>query len=307
MLAFGCKKDSASTTVKPTTVETVAPETRAKPAKRSRLVGSIDNSAATLLRYLPRDSSIVMGLNWRQARENEFVRSFDDQLLAAIPQLDGSKAKCGLDPLTDIHSLAVSMGPDPSNSNTMVMAMSGDFTREALEKCVRANGGTVEGSRYSGTTNVYWPMANVVIFSTGQSSEQLALAPSASAWDNDKLMVLVDEVDLQSSFWLAGMVPRFLASSMASMGTAPWGGYSAIDFGVGMRATVGLEFANEDEAKAMLTMLEAGLTMAKGTPTIGELLESVTSGVVGQAVVIVGDFTAEELVQMQMMLKQTLN
>lgn len=299
----GCKKDAPATTVKPAIAETVAEPPAAKKAP-PRIRGSVDTSSATMLRYLPRDSSFVMGLNWQQARQHEFVRSFDDKFIDAIPELAGIQAKCGLDPLTAIHSVALALGPDPTITESGVMAISGAFTREEVENCVVAHGGIVEGDRYNGESNVYWPSPNVVVISTGHTSEQLALAPSASAWDNDKLMVLVDELDLHASFWAAGMVPPSLASSFGAMGKAPWGGYATADLGVGMRATLGLEFANEDEAKSMMTMFNTGLTMLKGQPPVGELLNHVTVGVVGQAVVVVGDFTADELVQMQMMLKQ---
>ncbi len=301
----GCKKDSAATTVKPAAVETVAKPLPAQPPKVRRVVGSIDDSSATLLRYLPLDSSAVMGFNWKQARESEFVRSFDDKLLEAMPKMDGSSAKCGLDPLTEIHSFALGLGPDPTNTDAFVMAVSGDFTRESFEACLLATGGTVEGNRYSGTTNVHWPLGNVIVFANGLSSEELALVPSASAWDNAKLMVLVDEIDLHATFWIAGMVPPSLASSFGAMGTAPWGGYTAIDIGVGMRATVGLEFASEEEAKSMMTMINMGLGMAKGQPSIGELLDNVTVDIVGQAVVVFGEFTSAELEQMQKMIEKS--
>jgi hypothetical protein len=301
----GCKKDAKATTASGSPEQTLAkpPADAAVPSKRA-LHRKFDDSSAALLRYLPRDSSVVLGINWRKARKSEVVRSYDDKIAKGAPALAEIKAKCGMDPISDVHSVAIGLGPDPANDDGMVIAVSGNFTRASVEDCVRAQGGKVEGNRYDDEINVYWPSASVIILSKGQSSEQLALAPSASAWDNDKLMVLVDELDLHACLWIAGLVPGSLAATFTSMGGAPWGGYASVDIETGMSATLGLEYAEESEAKSAMTMFSMGLDMGKGQPQLSSLLDSVTIGVVGTAVVVVGDFAAAQVSQMQMLLRQ---
>lgn len=299
-LLGSCSKKEASTTVSSSPSEAV-PVAVSKAPKVAR---KADDSSGTLLRFLPRDSSAVVGLNWSKARKNEIVRSFDAKILEAVPKMADAESKCGLDPLTAVHSMAVGLGADPSNDDAMVVALSGAFTRLEFEACVRAYEGKVDGNRYSDSVNVYWPLSNVVVFSAGVSSEQLALAPSASAWDNDKLMVLVDELDLHATLWVAGMVPASLSSTFGSLGAAPWGGYLTLDLKTGLQASMGLEFEDAEQAQAMMKTVDMGLTMLKGQPPMDELLDSVTTGVADLALVVVGQWTAAELEQMQMMLKQ---
>jgi hypothetical protein len=297
-----CKKDAAKTTAAADTLDAKPATASGTPLKATRRKPEVVTSAS-LLRYLPRDSSIVLGVNWDKARASEFVRGFERKLPDVIPELGAIKASCGLDPVTDIESFALSLGKDPKDTRGMVTAIHGNFGREQVEDCIRQSGGTVQGTRYDGTS-VFWPTPDTVVFSNGLSSEQLALAPAASAWDNDQLMVLVDEVDLRAEMWGAGMLPPDVAANFGSMGPAPFGVHLTVRIASGMNATLGMEFRTLEDAEAVANMVAMGLQMAKSNADAQGLLDDVSSGVVDQAVVISAQFSAEQLKTIQAMLQK---
>jgi hypothetical protein len=286
-----CKKDAARTTAAEPVESKPATPVGKPPIAIPR---KVEVTSASLLRYLPRDSSMVFGVNWKKARQSEFVRSFDQSLVDVVQGIDGIQ-NCGLDPVTDIKSFAMSLGKDPKDDSGVVTAIHGNFDRQQVEDCIRQQGGIVEATRYDNTFHVFWPDPNTVVFSKGVSSELLSLAPSASAWDNDQLMMLVDEVDLHAEMWGAGMLPPDLASSFGSMGTPPFGLYFTVKVSIGMHAELGLEFRTLEEAEAMEKMVTMGLQMGKANADLQGIFSSVTSGLVGKAVVISAKFTDEQL------------
>ena len=261
-----CKKDSATAT--PASESAATPQVQvelvsAQPAPARQVAPKVDPSAGTLLRYLPRGSSIVVGLNWTKARGSSFVSSLERDLAAQIPEIARIKAHCGMDPIVDVQSLALALGQDPEDPNALVVAVYGDFQRDEIEDCIRRLGGTVEGARYNGTTNVFWPAADTVVLSRGVSSEELAMTHSVSAWDHEELMVLVDEIDLHAELWAAGLLPPEVAGAFGTLGAAPIGAHLTVNVASGLRATLGLEFASEEDAERVSKMVAQGIEMAK--------------------------------------------
>ncbi len=300
-----CHKAPATTTiVTPAPVQVVSkpkPVVAKKPVVK-RVLRKADDSSATLLRYLPRDSAVVLGINWTKARESSFVRSFDPMIEKAFPGIGTAQSSCGFDALTVVHSVAIALGDDPTNDDKTVIAVSGDFDRQSIEACIVTHGGKVEGNRYDSETNSYWPSEHIVVIAKGFSSEELSLTPSASAWDNDKLMQLVDSVDLHAVLWIAGTVPPSAASTFSQMGGTPWGGHATVDMLDGMRFSLGFEFDDASQADGMKTMLEMGLSMGKSQAQFKELIEAITLERIDLAVLASGFFSEAQLKELQSLL-----
>jgi hypothetical protein len=300
----GCRKDLAPVTVATAPPEPVVLPEVPKAPVMARVTRPIDNSAGTLLRYLPRDSGVVIGVNWSRARQSEFVTGYDDEIRKAFPDMELAKSKCGFEPLTVVHSAALAMGPDPAVLDDVVLVVSGDFDRASLEACVITQGGKVEGDRYNGTTNVYWPASNVIVISNVKSSEELGLIPSASVWDSDKLMELVDPLDLHAVFWMAGTIPASAASTLPMMGTLPWGGHAKVDITTELDFDIGLQFTEPKEAKEMLTMLNMGMQMGLQQPQVSGLLKVITMEAVDRSVVIRGLFSGSQLTEIRDLIRK---
>lgn len=256
--------------------------------------------SADMLSYMPTESSVVVGFSVTKATKSELFKKYQDKVLAdAGDKISEMKEKCGIDMMTDMKNVVVSMGKDMQDEKGMVIGIKGNFDQKKIEECVTKMGGTMEGTVMTSAegkkTNMFWAASDTVVLSPGITADALkAHKDGKSVKENKELMALIGKVDSSATVWIAGMVPAE-AGGMLPMGTPPKSGYLSLNVDSGIDAKVGLNFGSEDEAKGMSTMIEMGLTQGKQMPGMKDILGNVSATQSGSSIVITAKVSGDQL------------
>jgi hypothetical protein len=262
-------------------------------------------SSGDMLSYMPKDSSMVVGLAWSKATKSELFKKFQDKILAeAKEDIDKMKDKCGIDMIADMSNIVVAVGKNMQNPDDAVIGVKGKFDQKKIEECVTKMGGKVEGTVYTDENgeamNAFWASKDTVLISKGLTADKIkASASGASVKDNKDLMELIGKVDSSATLWVAGTVPPEAAGMMGPMGTPPKSAYLSLNVTSGLSAKVGMIFNSEDEAKGLSTMISAGINMGKQQPGMKEILENVSSEQSGANITIKAKISGEQLTQLE--------
>jgi hypothetical protein len=266
--------------------------------------GGASGSSSDMLSYMPKDSTVVVGIAWSKATSSALFKKYQDKLLAnAGDEMKEMKEKCGIDMIADMGNIVVAVG-DFKNPDNAVIGVKGKFDQKKIEECVTKMGGKVEGSVYTDdkgdAMNAFWASSDTVLISKGLTADKIkASAAGGSVKDNKDIMALIAKVDSGATLWVAGMVPAEAASQMGPMGTPPKSGYLSLNVDSGVGAQVGMIFNSEDDAKGLSTMIEMGINMGKQQPGMKEILDSVTSTQTGDTITIKAKVTGEQLTQLE--------
>jgi hypothetical protein len=267
--------------------------------------GGASGSSSDMLSYMPKDSSIVVGLSWSKATGSELFKKFQDKILAdAKDELAEMKEKCGIDMVADMSNVVVAVGKNMQNPDDAVIGIKGKFDQKKIEECVTKMGGKVEGTVYTDdkgeAMNAFWASSDTVLISKGLTADKIkASASGASVKDNKELMELIGKVDSGATLWVAGTIPPEAAGMMGPMGTPPKSAYLSLNVTSGLDAKVGMIFNSEDDAKGLSTMIEMGLNMGKQQPGMKEILDNVSSKQSGANITINAKITGEQLTKLE--------
>lgn len=262
--------------------------------------------SSDMLSYMPKDSTIVVGLAWSKATKSDLFKKFQDKILAeAKSDIDKMKEKCNIDMIADMGNIVVAV-KSTQNPDDIVVGVKGKFDQKKIEECVGKMGGKVEGTVYTDedgeAMNAFWASKDTVLISKGLTADKIkASASGASVKDNKDLMELIGKVDSSATLWIAGTVPAEAAGMMGPMGTPPKSAYLSLNVTSGLDAKVGMIFNSEDEAKGLSTMITAGINMGKGQPGMKEILDNVSSEQSGANITIKAKVTGEQLTQLESM------
>jgi hypothetical protein len=117
-----------------------------------------------------------------------------------------------------------------------------------------------------------------------------------SVKDNKDIMAMVGKVDSGATVWVAAIIPPEAAGMMGGMGKPPKAAYLNLNVSSGLSAKVGLQFESADDAKAMSTMAEMGISALKGQAgPMKDMVESIKLDTKGDTLVVSGKLTGEQL------------
>lgn len=264
--------------------------------------GGAAGSSGDMLSYLPKDTTMIVGVSWSKATGSDIFKKYESKIMADAPkELATIKEKCGLDPMKDLGSLVISGGKDIADESDTIIAVKGSFDKAKLEGCVTKMGGTVEGGVMTiegEPMNIYWPANDTLLLAKGMTADQMkAATKDGSAKDNEMIMGYIKKVDSSATIWAAGLVPAEAAGQMGGMGKPPKGFYFDLSVSSGVNGKVGLVFESEDDAKGTMAMVTMGMTMAKGQvpENMKGMVEKVKTKQDGKAIVISAKFSGKDI------------
>lgn len=239
--------------------------------------GGGTSSSADMLTYLPKDTSIVIGVSWSKGKDSALFKKFEDKILAQTKDgLAKMKETCGIDPLNEITTVVVAVS-DIQNPDSSIFAIKTKLTQDKLEDCFTKSGGTVKDGVYTmdQAMNVYWASKEVFLISKGTSVDALkTAAANGSIKDNAKTMEMVGKIKSDATVWAVGEVPAMAKGLASSMGaTAPDAAYMSVAIDSGVNASLSAIFANEKDAIGAKAMVDMGLMAGKQDKKAGAFLK----------------------------------
>ncbi len=267
--------------------------------------GGASGSSADMLSYMPTDTSVVISISAKQATGSALFKKYQKKIMEnAGSDLADFKEKCAIDAMTDVHNIVIGFA-SMQKPDDAVVAVKGNFDKKKAEECVTKMGGKVDGSTITSpdgdTMNVVWAASDTLVFSKGRTAEQLqAAGKGANVKSNKELSELIGKADSSATIWVAGMIPAELAGNMPPMmGTPPKAGFLSLTVDSGVSAKVGMIFASDDEAKAMATVVEMGLSMGKQQEGMKEILDGVKAEPSGKVLTIKAKATGDQVAKLE--------
>ena len=227
-------------------------------------------STPAFWKYAPVEPALLVGIDWRQASQS----SMSGLAVGAL-----RKEAAGFDFAEEIGSVLVAAEPG-SAQNRFLAAVTGKFNLAKLRKMAAAEGAKV--SRYRGAEVFSASGTDVVVLdgltllAGDKASVRAALDRGAVTSPRDGVLWRrAAELSSQYSIWVAS--PSLQALQMKQAGA--FADVRSFDGGIalqrGMDMAFNLSTSSEDSARALATLLEAGLQAGAGTPEVAELLKAV--------------------------------
>jgi hypothetical protein len=295
LVSAGCKKDSIDK--KP-----VAPVVKAG------------------LAALPKDASMVFGINLAKARGTPVWAKYAPQLLANLPsaELAVVKAACNFDPVTQIDTVLFSFGADVEDPKGLATVIKGQFKEEQLATCMTQmaakDGDQVEISK-AGKVTVYnnktkgkllhaiWVATDTIALVPSAIDDPAAartLADSGGADQNQQLGAMLELIDTSAVLWGAGVLPAVAREQMKQMGYVPDGFFVEVDVTAGIKLGFGLRYEDDKAAESSFKFFKMGLEQARTNPPVPmlkDLLETVEVKHNGRMIKVSASLTTAQLEQ----------
>jgi hypothetical protein len=251
---------------------------------------------APAVSFLPKDTGFVVGLSVAQVKASKLWEKFGPVLLRSRQQqLATLKTECGIDPL-EIESIVIA-GDSSFDERTMVVAIKTPWTEDKVDTCFAkltekndgkklaiAKDGKLTKYSIEGGDDLYayWTGMTVVV-TPGMLQDKFRLseiaAGATSAKDNAALMDLLANVDTGGTLW-SGLLfgtgraaPKVLGAMDAG---TPRSLYGTLRFTSTFDLSLGLGFADEQQAKITADKLAGKLASAKSDPTLGPFVGGAT-------------------------------
>jgi hypothetical protein len=255
--------------------------------------------SAGLMSFMPKDTSAVIGIAPSQAASSELFGSMKDKIMAGSPlEIEKMKTDCGIDLMTDISSVVVSLGADPEDEDSIVIGAKGKFDQKKIEECITKSGGKVEGTVYTNkdgdTMNAHWAAADTIVV----SKRSLDVIKAGGLKDNKEVMAMVNKADKGATIWAAGMIPDGGGSGPMGMKT-PKSGHMSITLSSGVKAKIGATFASEEDAKGTHTAMKGFMSMGAGQPGMKEIIDSIKTEQSGADITINANISADQIKTIQ--------
>src|SRR5262245_6338839 len=100
--------------------------------------GTVSSEASTAIDYLPKDTTLVIGINPKKLKDSKYYA----QILNSMPAeakdvLNSTKASCGIEWPTDFDSIVIGTGGNMDKDRAVVM-VKGNWDHDVLAKCANA-------------------------------------------------------------------------------------------------------------------------------------------------------------------------
>jgi hypothetical protein len=239
------------------------------------------------LAALPKDATMVFGVDLAKARGTEVWKKYAPQLMADLPpELAELKAACGFDPITQVDTAMFTVGADVEDPKGVAALIKGQFKEDQIAKCMTdmaakeqhevaiAKDGkvTVYTNKTEGK-NLYahWVAADTVVLVPGALDDPAAaraLAEGGGADKNAQLGEMLQLIDTGAVFWGAGALPQMARDQMKAMGYVPDGFVVEIDVPGDVKIGFGLRYEDDKAAESSFKFFKMGLDEAKKSPPL---------------------------------------
>jgi hypothetical protein len=263
------------------------------------------------LGLFPADARIAISVDFRRVRETPLWQRLAS-LAADAPEdrklIDDFVARTGLDPFRQIHRIVAAFPEDARAGGAFGLIVEGEgFDEKRLLTYARdqakLKGGelrqvaqgryTLWGSSAPGSPAGFFLDARRFALGSGGWAESMAAlaegSPGAppSAGSGGTLARLVERVGPQRSIWLAAMVPaatraRLMANPRYGVEASVMRLGAAVDLGPGLTGDLVAELSNADDARALVSKVEAFVREARVSPQAlllgaGPYLDAITA------------------------------
>jgi hypothetical protein len=284
-LGFGaaCKKNDEKKGDQPATADKAAEKTD-KPAadtggaKPAAAGAAISGQAGDDLSLLPKDSEVVLGLNFAQLQQSALWKQYSPKLMDKMAGgLAEFQAACGFNPLEAIKSVAIGMkglGGVPDGAivihgleKAKLMANLDKCKAEAAKKGTEI---TVDGDVFmvkdkKGQSSAFTFVGDstivAVMGANGTKDGVLAAAKGDSALKTSPAFVeMYGKIDTTQSLWMVmnGNSPVF--KQLGAMGVKPKAVFGSINLTDGLTIDMRMRVATADEATSFANMMKPNLS-----------------------------------------------
>lgn len=291
--------------------------------------GKVEGAAADALPSLPKETSLVFGINLGKFRDSKLF----GMLQGAIPaegktQLQQFKDTCNIDFMSDIDSVIVAGGGN-MDKDRMLVLVKGKWNEDKVGKCAAAMGpkmgknitvakdGAVTTYTEEGQHPVHiaWSGDTAMLTPASMQGDKTYLADllkqKSTVKDNPGFMEVFGKADTGATLFLAVLAPESgqMADGLNKMsgGTekvkAAW---FSLHLGKDLDANGGMRLSSDAEAKAVADRFTKELEGAKKDPNMGQYLKSLAVTTAGSEVGIKIALSEKEVDQLLEMAKQML-
>lgn len=281
---------------------------------------SVGGDVKAGLATLPKDATMVFGVDLAKARKSELWKKYATPALAeAAGDLAELKAACGLDPVEHVDRAMFSVGADPDDQKSVVALIKGSFKKDQVLTCLnemakKEGEGPIEASQ-DGKVTVYtdkakgeslyalWTDDSTVALVPGaldDAAATKAMAEGGGADGNKDLAAMLELVDTGATLWGAGALPPQARDQLKQMGYVPDGFFLAIDVGSDVKLDFGLRYEDDKAAESSFKFFEMGLEQMKQNPPLPmlkDLLQTVSVQHTGRMVKVSAKMTTAQIEQ----------
>lgn len=265
------------------------------------------------LAMIPKDSDVVMGINFGALRSSDLYKQYAPMLMKAMgDKLSQFKTACGFDPVESIGSMT--MGIKGAKGDQDVTVVVTGFKKDQMTDCVKKMGDkdgkkvTIDGD-YMEVDSPKGPMGILFVGDTmlahktptGSATKDQLIAQSkqaadASAAGSKAFMDVFGKVDSGAGIW-------FVANGSApQMKDSPFQfkvAYGAVKITDGLAADFTATMNSEADAKQVVDMAKAQLDQVKGAG----MLQDASADASGADVHIKASVSKDQLEMMASMAK----
>ena len=283
-------------------------------------------AAGSAMGYLPKDASLVVGVNVAKARKSRLYKEYKPMLDKLLQDDDYKKIQdtCGIDAVNKLEQAVIAMGKDPKDENGMWVVVTG-LTKSKIGDCVdklKANGDKVdkkdEGDLVAYTVDgktmyVWWPTDNTLVTGPAAEDKPDELKKLATGGDklkdNKELMAMVEKTDTGAMLWMAGGLPPNMPAMATSglPGGPPESLYVSFNLPGDLKAKIGLVYKDEDTAKTAEAGLNDSLKQAKDNPMAAGYVTGVKIDRSGKDVKASIELSEEDVKTLTSMAKMMMN
>jgi hypothetical protein len=291
--------------------------------------GSVQGAAASALPSLPKETSLVFGLNLGKFRDSKLF----GMLQTAIPeegkkQLQEFKADCQIDFMTDVDSLVVAGGGNMDKERVLIL-VKGKWGEDKVNKCAATMGpkkgkpitvakdGTITTYTTEGEQPVHIAWSGDTAMTTPAAMEgdktylSDLLKQKTTVKDNPAFMEVLGKADTSATLYVAVLSPETgeVADGLNRMSggsekvKAAW---FSMNLGKDLNAWGGMRLASDAEAKAVADRMTKELEGAKADPNMGEYVKALAVTTSGPEVTFKLALTEAQVDKLMEMAKQML-
>lgn len=219
-------------------------------------------AASDILGYLPVDSELVVGIDFRLLRSSALWREYRPVFVAALDDKFALvTSNCGFDPLEAIESLAVA-GPDNDN----LVAVIRGWDRDLSIACVRAANAKdnvrmvghdlITLTRKDGSTSVasFVDRTTVVMDASKHPSERRlreVLGSGVPLRRSEAFLAMYDRLEHDVALWFVLNGNGTIGDGLAALGLRPQGIYGTVRVAANLSSTIRLRLPTADKAQKL--------------------------------------------------------
>lgn len=188
--------------------------------------GEVTKEAGAALNYLPKDTKMVIGLNFGSLGSAKVLEKYKSQLMQSAPaEIKELQQSCNLDIFKDFKSIVVGV----AGENKAVVVLSGNFKKDQIEDCAK-KAAEKDGKTFNATDDgkirvydtggekayAHWTSDNTVV-ATSDDAGGAALLKAVIGGEklgDGPVMKMVKATKTSAGIWAAGQFDDSMTGGM---------------------------------------------------------------------------------------------